>query len=157
MSRKVYHLKIEEELLKDEIIAIHTSLEAHQIAFYLNQTMAAKFIRTKKDLFNKKVNPTFIHFEWQNEAYDLNCSLFSNKNLNEKDQLSLNSTSLFDMPLRNEVSLISNFKKVDFFIKSTDRSTIESIITQLKNWSNISLIYQVPLDKIRTQLNLIFN
>ena len=157
MSRKVYHLEMEEEPLEDEIIAIHTSLEAHQLAFFLNQRISARFSRSKKDLYNKKKKTPFIHFEWQNKDYDLNCSLFSNKNITEKNEQSLNSTSLFDIPLRNEVSLITEFKTVDFFIKSTDKNTIETIITQLKNWSNISLIYVIPVDKLKTQLNLIFD
>ncbi len=157
MSRKVYHLEMEEEPLEDEIIAIHTSLEAHQLAFFLNQRISARFCRSKKDLYNKKKKTPFIHFEWQNKDYDLNCSLFSNKNITEKNEQSLNSTSLFDIPLRNEVSLITEFKTADFFIKSTDKNTIETIITQLKNWSNISLIYFIPVDKIKTQLNLIFD
>ena len=157
MSRKVYHLEMEEEPLEDEIIAIHTSLEAHQLAFFLNQRISARFCRSKKDLYNKKKKTPFIHFEWQNKDYDLNCSLFSNKNITEKNEQALNSTSLFDIPLRNEVSLITEFKTVDFFIKSTDKNTIETIITQLKNWSNISLIYVIPVDKLKTQLNLIFD
>jgi hypothetical protein len=148
---------MEEEPLEDEIIAIHTSLEAHQLAFFLNQRISARFCRSKKDLYNKKKKTPFIHFEWQNKDYDLNCSLFSNKNITEKNEQSLNSTSLFDIPLRNEVSLITEFKTVDFFIKSTDKNTIETIITQLKNWSNISLIYVIPVDKLKTQLNLIFD
>ncbi len=157
MSRKVYHLEMEEEPLEDEIIAIHTSLEAHQLAFFLNQRISARFCRSKKDLYNKKKKTPFIHFEWQNKDYDLNCSLFSNKNITEKNEQALNSTSLFEIPLRNEVSLITEFKTVDFFIKSTDKNTIETIITQLKNWSNISLIYVIPVDKLKTQLNLIFD
>ncbi|MDG1023590.1 MAG: IPExxxVDY family protein [Flavobacteriaceae bacterium] len=157
MSRKVYHLEMEEEPLEDEIIAIHTTLEAHQLAFFLNQRISARFSRSKKDLYNKKKKTPFIHFEWQNKDYDLNCSLFSNKNITEKNEQALNSTSLFDIPLRNEVSLITEFKTVDFFIKSTDKNTIETIITQLKNWSNISLIYVIPVDKLKTQLNLIFD
>ena len=157
MSRKVYHLELEEELLEDEIIGIHSQVEAHQIAFYLNQTIGAHFIRSKKDLHRKRVNASFIHFEWKNKAMDLNCSLFSNKSLDEKDKQSSNSNTLFDIPLRNEVSLITEFKTVDFFIKSTDSHTIETIITQLNNWTNISLIYAIPVDKLKTQLNLIFD
>ena len=87
----------------------------------------------------------------------MNCSLFSNKNSNEKDQQNLNYTALFDIPLRNKVSLISEFKTVDFFIKSTDSNTIETILSRLKDWSSISLIYAIPVNKIKNQLNLIFD
>ena len=62
MSKKVYHLELEEELLEDEILALHTTLEAHQIAFFLNQSIGAKFKRSKKDLYGKKVKTSFIHF-----------------------------------------------------------------------------------------------
>ena len=157
MHRKVYQLEMEEELLDEEVIGIHTSLEIHQIAFYLNQSIGARFVRTKKDLYYKKIKTPFIHFEWKVETMDLNCSLFSNKSLKEKDKQSLNSTALFDIPLRNEVSLITEFKTVDFFIKSTNSNIIETITRHLKSWSTISLVYAIPVDHLKTQLNAIFD
>jgi hypothetical protein len=83
--------------------------------------------------------------------------LFSNKSLEEKDKQSLNSTALFDIPLRNEVSLITEFKTVDFFIKSTNSNIIETITRHLKSWSTISLVYAIPVDHLKTQLNAIFD
>ncbi|MGI9540963.1 MAG: IPExxxVDY family protein [Flavobacteriaceae bacterium] len=157
MHRKVYQLEMEEEFLDEEVIGIHTSSETHQIAFYLNQSIGARFVRTKKDLYYKKIKIPFIHFEWKDETMDLNCSLFSNKSLEEKDKQSLNSTALFDIPLRNEVSLITEFKTVDFFIKSTNSNIIETITRHLKSWSTISLVYAIPVDHLKTQLNSIFD
>ena len=114
-------------------------------------------MRTKKDLFYKKIKTPFIHFEWKDETMDLNCSLFSNKSLEEKDKQILNSTALFDIPLRNEVSLITEFKTVDFFIKSTNNNSIETITSHLKSWLPISLVYYIPVDQLKTQLNSIFD
>ena len=65
--------------------------------------------------------------------------------------------SRFNLPVRNEVYLFSEFKQVDFFIKSSDRETIETVLSHLKKWSKISLLYQVDTEVIKKQLNIIFD
>ena len=45
MNQKIYHLAFEDDTLQDHIIAIHSSIEAYQIAFFLNQRLAANFKR----------------------------------------------------------------------------------------------------------------
>ena len=62
----------------------------------------------------------FLMYEWENPLLDINTTLFSNKSISEKEQLDTNNNTLFNLPLRNEVSLFPKFKQVDFFIKSKD-------------------------------------
>jgi len=157
MNKKFYLLKVDEDVITENLIAIHSHKEAYQIAFYLNQTINAKFKRTPKDLENKAQKGSFTQFEWNDSNLDLECMLFSNKDiLNQKLQTS-NNLILFELPFRNEVSLITKLNKVDFFIKSTNNQSIEIIERKLKKWSEISFIYRVTTEKIINQLNLIFD
>jgi len=48
MVNKIYHLKIEEDYVEDFYIAIHTPLEAHQLAFYINKQNKILLERKKK-------------------------------------------------------------------------------------------------------------
>ena len=50
-----------------------------------------------------------------------------------------------------------NFKQVDFFIKSSDHETIETVLSHLKKWSKISLLYQVDTEVIKKKINVIFH
>ena len=156
-AKKVYNLELEETFEEVNLIAIHSSLEGYQLAFYLNNTMNSDFKRSKNDLSLKGAKNNFIHFEWEDKMYDFQCSLFSNKYQNELKQQKLISNNLFNLPIRNEVYLFSEFKQVDFFIKSSDRETIETVLSHLKKWSKISLLYQVDTEVIKKQLNVIFH
>ncbi|MFQ3340909.1 MAG: hypothetical protein ACI9TK_000564 [Flavobacteriaceae bacterium] len=155
--KKVYHLELEEDFEKDYIIALHTPLEAYQLAFYLNRTINSNFKRSRKDLRNKASKGDFIHFEWEDKTHDFQCSLFSNKCQVEIQQIKSVSNTLFDLSLRNEVSLLPELKQVDFFIKSSDYKTIETVLPHLKKWSFVSLLYKVDSEVIKNQLNIIFN
>jgi uncharacterized metal-binding protein len=88
---------------------------------------------------------------------DENTALFSNKFLHEKVQENTNIGALFDLPLRNEVSLIPEFKQVDFFIKSNHLETIQLLSKQMNSWKAITMAYVVPSEKIKNRLHLIFD
>ena len=48
MVNKIYHLKIEEDSVEDFYIAIHTPLEAYQLAFYINKQNKILLKRKKR-------------------------------------------------------------------------------------------------------------
>ena len=54
MVNKIYHLKVEEDSVEDFYIAIHTPLEAYQLAFYINKQNKILLERKKKILKTKK-------------------------------------------------------------------------------------------------------
>ena len=156
-AKKVYNLELEETFEEVNLIAIHSSLEGYQLAFYLNNNMNSNFKRGRKDLNLKGAKNNFIHFEWEDKMCDFQCSLFSNKYYDELKPKKLIYNNLFNLPVRNEVYLFSEFKQVDFFIKSSDRKTIETVLSHLKKWSKISLLYEVDTEVIKKQLNIIFD
>tara|TARA_B100000768_G_scaffold132458_1_gene123130 strand:- start:482 stop:958 length:477 start_codon:yes stop_codon:yes gene_type:complete len=156
-AKKIYNLELEETLEEVNLIALHSSMECYQLAFYLNNTINSNFKRSKNDLSIKDAKNNFIHFEWEDEMYDFQCSLFSNKCHDELKPKKLIPNYLFNLPVRNEVYLSPELKQVDFFIKSSDQKTIETVLLNLKKWSKISLLYQVDSEVIKKQLNVIFD
>ncbi len=156
MANKIYQLKIEEDSLEEFYIAIHSSLEAYQIAFYINKKNKILLKRRKKDLKNEKQQGIFSLFEWKDLFSEMKCQLISNKFINESSNALVNSNSLFELPERNAVYLISEFKQVDFFIKSTHLEILKTIQIQLKNWSMVTMAHYI-YPRNNSRMNLIFD
>ena len=155
MVNKIYHLKIEEDSVEDFYIAIHTPLEAYQLAFYINKQNKILLERKKKDLKNKKRQGVFPFYEWEDLLSDRRCQLISNKFIRESSNTYAKSYSLFQLPERNEVYLISDFKQVDFFIKSNYSEILKTIQIQLNNWPMVSMSYNIsPKNKTLNELNI---
>ena len=155
MVNKIYHLKIEEDSVEDFYIAIHTPLEAHQLAFYINKQNKILLKRKKKDLKNKKRQGFFPFFEWEDLLSDRRCQLISNKFIQESCNTLVKSYSLFQLPERNKVYLISEFKQADFFIKSNYSEILKTIQIQLNNWPMVSVSYNIfPKNKTLDELNI---
>ncbi|MEK9613956.1 MAG: IPExxxVDY family protein [Flavobacteriaceae bacterium] len=158
MSKKVYFLEIDEEDLDEYLIGIHSVKESFEIAFYLNRTANARFKKTSDNLSNEKRQGLFDQFKWLDTKTDLECTLFSNKWVQEnKTASSNNNNTLFEMPIRNELSLLPEFKHIDFFIKSNHFQIINLLQTRLKMWSEVSLVYEIEMETIRNRMNLIFD
>lgn len=157
MALKVHHLNMKEAAREEYWLAVHTAIEAHQLVFYINQSSSIYFKRAKEDLENEIKEGIFQLFEWEDHINDYKCQLISNKYVSEKSQTLGNNNTLFDIAERNQVSLFTEYKKVDFFIKSTNNTILKSIKKMLLNWSLISLIHTIPYQRIKNQSLLIFD
>jgi len=155
-NSKIHLLSYEEDDFHDHLLALHSNLDGYQIAFYLNKHTDALFKRVEDIGLNDK-EARFTLFEWDNPLLDENTSLFSNKFFQEKIPDRANTSALFDLPLRNEVSLFPEYKQVDFFIKSNHLETIQFLLNPINLWGAVSMAYEVPSEKIKNQLNLIFD
>jgi len=155
-NSKIHLLSYEEDDFHDHLLALHSNLEGYQIAFYLNKHSDALFKR-KEDIGLNDKEARFPLFEWENPLLDENTSLFSNKFFQEKIPDRADTGVLFDLPLRNEVSLFPELKQVDFFIKSNHLETIQSLLKPINLWKAVSMAYEVPSEKIKNRLNLIFD
>ena len=114
-----------------------------------------KTIKTS-DIFNEKKQGVFQHFEWIDPINNIVCNLLSNKFIIEKNQNKLNKNVLFKLPERNELYLFNEFKRFDLLFRSSNEKIIKSIKYLLIEEPMISLVYSIPEEKIRNQLNLIF-
>lgn len=156
IRKKIYTLEIDEVIEKDHWLGINTSLEPYQLAFNLNRNSLLRLIRSKKDIFNEKKQGVFQHFEWIDPINNIVCNLLSNKFIIEKNQNKLNKNVLFKLPERNELYLFNEFKRFDLLFRSSNEKIIKSIKYLLIEEPMISLVYSIPEEKIRNQLNLIF-
>ncbi|NDG47044.1 MAG: IPExxxVDY family protein [Flavobacteriia bacterium] len=155
-SARIHLLPFEEEPGEEFLLALHTSIEAYQIAFFLNQHCQTQFKRIE-DIILKNQAACFALFEWDNPLLDQKVSLFSNQYSADEVQTQENNTTLFDLPLRNQVSLFSEFKQVDFFIKSSRKELIQRLLKPLNSWNAVSMVYALSSSKMKNQLNLIFD
>lgn len=156
MAPRIYHLEIEEPIIEEYWMGVHTPIEAYQLVYYINKNTSLLLCRSKTDLQNENNQGIFQLFEWENPEQDINCFLFSNKYQEEKVQTTTNNNTLFELPQRNEVSLFSEFKQVDFYIRCNDKNTLESLQRVLAAWSAISYTFRIPFEKIKNRL-LIFD
>ena len=153
---KIHHLNYKEENSEDHLLAIHSNIEAFQIAYFLNKYTNSTFKRGEDIDLNSK-EACFYLFKWENPLIDIKTILFSNKYKYHLKQIKLNNNLLFDLPLRNEVYLFSEFKHIDFFIKSNHLETIQLLIKALNSWKALTIVYKVPSKKLKSRMNLIFN
>ena len=155
ITNKIYKLKIEETPSDEYFIAIHSTLEAFQLAYFVNKQNKI-LLKRKKDFITEKNKGSFSLFEWKDLYSELRCYLISNKFMYESSNSEANSKSLFEFPERNEVYLIPEFKVADFFIKSTHFEILKTIKIQLNNFSMVVMAYNIyPNNK--TRMNLIFD
>ena len=156
IRQRIYTLELDEVIEKDHWLGIHTSLEPYQIAFIINQNSRLKLSRSEKDIFSEKKQGVFEFFEWFDPINDIICNLLSNRFIIEKNKKKLNNNVLFKLPERNELYLIDEFKRVDLLFRSSNEKIIKSIKYLLIEEPMTSLVYSIPEEKIRNQLNLIF-
>ena len=81
--------------------------------------------------------------------------LLSNKTIEEKSSPLSKNDTLFELPERNEVSLFTEFKQTDFFIKSTENTLLTTLQNKFRKWPLISMCYRISLEKISSQSNQI--
>ena len=156
IRRRIYTLELDDVIEKDHWLGIHTSLEPYQLAFIINQNSRLRLSRSKKDILSEKKQGVFEFFEWVDPINDIVCNLLSNRFIFENNKKKLNSNVLFKLPERNELYLIDEFKRVDLLFRSSNEKIIKSIKYLLIEEPMTSLVYSIPEEKIRNQLNLIF-
>lgn len=143
-----------------KLIAIHCRLEDYRLAYLLNKTLDLNLKRQPEDLDFKYLKASYSIFEWNNEAQYITWNLISNVCKKEEDSLYSTGT-LFEASEKvlKTFHLISEYKKVDYFIKISDE--IQSInekhiLGKLQAIPQIITSYAVDPLKIKSKDHLIF-
>ena len=153
MVKKIHYIDIDEENEKEYWIAVHTTYEGFQLAYFINKNGLLKLRRSNNDIKNYLDEGLFNIFEFNDKINHKYCNLISNKCVLENFSNSINNNTLFNVPERNEVYLLKEFKQVDFFIKSNDKDLHNLIHKELLMLPMVSLVYVIP-EKIMSK-NLI--
>lgn len=156
-----YKLLLDDDLGYDfSLIAIHTSLEAFQIAFLLNKYLKLKLSRSEQDLVLSKDSYTadFPLFEYEDFQNYATYYFFNNKT---KTTIKQDSFGLFDDQNSVVISdlFIGDLPKVDYLLKIYDDGSAFAKAKTLKEINNIPQIvtaYSVSIDQLKTKQNLIF-
>ncbi|WP_178991639.1 IPExxxVDY family protein [Winogradskyella schleiferi] len=143
-----------------KLIAIHCRLEDYRLAYLLNKHLGLKLERNDKDIDLKYLESSYSIFEWDNETEYVVWNLISNMCKKEEDGLSSTGT-LFNESEKvlKTFNLISEFKKVDYFIKISDEIqnvNEKLIVNKLQAIPQIITSYTVDPLKIKSKDHLIF-
>jgi hypothetical protein len=146
-----------------DLIAIHSSLEDFRLAYFINQNLPIILSKSKSEVgvVVKEGEAFFSKFTYDDTKNDMLWSLIQNKNdivthqKSTKQNLFLNT----NIEILRKVHLISELKKVDYFLKiehNNNTFQIEDIVNQLNKIERISTVYSVIPEKIKSKNNLIF-
>ncbi|MFV5701603.1 IPExxxVDY family protein [Flavobacterium sp. XS2P12] len=145
------------------LIAIHTSLEDYRLAFFINQLLPINLSKSTNEIhINIEEGETnFSRFYYYDNEKAITWNLIQNKNevIQQKKGISQNLFSNVTMEVATKVFLLPEFKKVDYFLKIEnieDTMSVSTIQTILNKIDNISTLYTVDTNQIKSKNNLIF-
>jgi hypothetical protein len=145
------------------LIAIHTSLEDYRLAFFINQLLPINLSKSKNEIqINIEEGETnFSRFYYYDNEKAIAWNLIQNKNevIQYKKGINQNLFSNVTMEVSTKVFLLPEFKKADYFLKIEnieDTTSVSTIQTILNKIDNISALYTVDINQIKSKNNLIF-
>ena len=145
------------------LIAIHTSFEDYRLAFFINQKLPINLSKSKNEIqINIKEGETkFSRYYYHNIEKAISWNLIQNKGevIQQKKDNGQNLFSNLTLEVATKVYLLPEFKKVDYFLKIENLDETMNgtkIQTALNSIDNISAIYTVETNKIKSKNNLIF-
>ncbi|RAR46749.1 hypothetical protein B0I10_11558 [Flavobacterium lacus] len=145
-----------------QLIAIHTTLENYRVAYFINQNLPVLLHRNKKDILigTEKQKTGFSNFQFEDNKNQVFWTLIENKREISLPQKS-KTINLFneEQEFSNTHYFLPEFKNVDFFLKiesDANQIDINKITTKLNSIGQITTVYAVDLNRIKTKNNLIF-
>ena len=143
------------------LLAIHCDIEDYRLAYFLNQNLATRLVRTKEDLDFTNSTASFPVFEWNNKPLQTAWHLIKNNCLVEN--VAPISTGLFAESKDHAWivhSLLSDHSSVDYFLKINNGGGFineKEILSKIQNISKISTAYSVDVLQLKSKEHLIFN
>jgi hypothetical protein len=145
------------------LIAIHTSLEDYRLAYFINQKLPINLSKSKNEIqINIKEGETnFSRFYYNDAEKEVSWNLIQNKSevIQYKKGSTQNLFSNVTMEVSTKVFLLPEFKKVDYFLKienNEDTMNVSKIQILLNTIDNVSTVYTVDTNQIKSKNNLIF-
>jgi hypothetical protein len=107
------------------------------------------------------VKTSFVRFTFEDEKKVIQWNLIQNKNLVENIE-NIDAADLFSNSknsFSSSVYLLSEYKKVDFFVKIENVANeidLDNVIAKISKIDAVKLTYSIAKDKIKSKNNLIF-
>lgn len=138
-----------------KLLAIHSSLESYELAFFINKNFPVLLSLTDEPILLKsgKNECAFSRFSWKSESESWD--LLENK-AEVVSEISENN-SLFANEITQSAFLLPDQKNADFVLKIANPiQQIDSIIKTLKKIKNLSTAYALEDISLKSKYNLIF-
>lgn len=157
----IHKLQLDDFLSVDyELVAIHTSLEDHRLAYLINRVLGIRLEKCRKDvsLRGKQGDSTFVRFIYEDPESETVWNLLQNKSA--ATDTAVTGGSLFDsVDFAPTAFLLPEFKKTDYILKveNTPSFFAPEILTEnLMGIKHISAAYKIDHHKLKSKNNLIF-
>ncbi len=141
------------------LVAIHTSLEDYRLAYFINQKLPVRLSRNKDEIQvrAKQGETSFSRYTFENQNTEISWNLIQNKNEIDASKATGTSDLFSNQALATNVYLLPELKKVDYFLKIENvAETIESITSKINTISQVSAVYAIGTNTIKSKNNLIF-
>ena len=139
------------------LIGIHTTLEDYKLAYLLNEKLGIKLSKSREDLEFEEISSqaSFSIFDYVDKEYDYEYFLIANSAKIET------YTKPNELLLSSELKtyLISEKKKVDFFIKISGSFNINftlQIVEKIKEINTIITSYSIDKNSLKSKDFLTF-
>ena len=157
----IHKIHIEDfDVVDYNLIAIHTSLEDYRLAFKINQQLSISLIKNLDEISIqfKKQSVHFSRFTFLNQNNMMVWDLIQNKQETESKVESYMANLFENKKISNQVALINELKKVDYFLKieQDNQVNISDIITRINNIDGVNTSYEMDVNAIKSKNNLIF-
>lgn len=146
-----------------DLIGIHSALEDYRLAYLINQALLIKLSKSTEEvgIWLKEGEAFFPKFTFDDQSHGIKWSLIPNQTEIQSNTQELNQ-GLFgatDWEVFRKVYLISELKKVDYFLKIENNHNAlptHKIMKALKSVDRITTVYQIDPENIKSKNNLIF-
>ncbi|MDC1469654.1 IPExxxVDY family protein [Flavobacteriaceae bacterium] len=143
------------------LLAIHCDVEDYRLAYFLNQTLATKLVRTKEDLDFIMSKASFSVFEWNNPHLQTDWHLIKNQCLVE-EAVPISQGLFADSNDKTWVvhCFLPEHQSVDYFLKINNGGGIineKRILNTIQNISKVTTAYSIDVTKLKSKDHLIFN
>ena len=139
------------------LIGIHSILEVHRMAYFLNGSLETRLERFKDDLDFESKNCSFPLYTFEDETAFVSWSLISNKYV-FVDDVQTSENNLFQEETKISY-LIPEKKRIDFFIMVhglKEESAIGRILQKINRIHKVITSYSIDPMELRSRDNLIF-
>ena len=160
----VLKLQLDEfDAIDYDLIAIHSPVEDYRMAFLLNQQLPIILHKNKStiEVSGKEGEASFAYFVYDDDKAETNWVLIPNKNEIVVRKKSTGQNLFLDaqVEIATRVYLLPELKKVDYFLKIEHQDTfrqVDQLLSDIKKINQVSTVYAVDPQKIKSKNNLIF-
>ena len=142
------------------LIAIHTVQEDYKLAFKLNQKLTISLSKNENEISVEiqQILAHFSRFTYYDDEKMVVWDLIQNKQKIELPTQNLPANLFGNKNFASRIFLVSELKKVDYFLKIEldSQYKIKDIISKINKIDSISAVYEINANEIKSKNNLIF-